>query len=112
MPIPKPNNNESEKEFLDRCMADETMQEYDESQRYAVCETQLEKKENNMEVKKRHIIEIIEDEKTVTIVYEKDTDASSEEVMEEDQTESVELEEEEEIIEENEHMPGHETEEE
>ena len=29
-----------------------------------------------MDVKKRHIIEIIEDEKTVTIVYEKDTDAS------------------------------------
>ena len=44
MPIPKPNNNESEKDFLDRCMADEVMQEYDDKQRYAVCELQLKKK--------------------------------------------------------------------
>ena len=43
MPIPKPNNNESKKDFLDRCMADEVMQEYDDKQRYAVCELQLER---------------------------------------------------------------------
>ena len=44
MPIPKPNNNESEKEFLDRCMVDPTMvAEYDDKQRYAICESQLER---------------------------------------------------------------------
>jgi HK97 family phage prohead protease len=80
MPIPKPNN-ETNQEFMDRCMADETMQEYDTDQRLAICEAQIENKEN-MDVKKRHIIEIIEDEKTVTIVYEKDTDASIEDGVE------------------------------
>jgi len=55
-----------------------------------------------MDVKKRHIIEIIEDEKTVTIVYEKDTDASIEdsvEAEEEVDAESVEEEiDEEEVV--------------
>src|SRR5690606_2266962 len=39
MPLPKPNDGETKEEFIDRCMADETMQEEvpDESQRYAVC---------------------------------------------------------------------------
>jgi len=39
MPLPKPNDGETKDEFIDRCMADETMQEEfpDESQRYAVC---------------------------------------------------------------------------
>src|SRR5690606_23543276 len=39
MPLPKPNDGEAKEEFIDRCMADETMQEEfpDESQRYAVC---------------------------------------------------------------------------
>src|SRR5690606_39204725 len=39
MPLPKPNDGETKEEFLDRCMADETMQEEfpDEAQRYAVC---------------------------------------------------------------------------
>jgi HK97 family phage prohead protease len=44
MPIPTPNSNESKKEFLDRCMIDPTMVgEYDEKQRYAICESQLER---------------------------------------------------------------------
>ena len=90
MPIPEPKDNESKKEFLDRCMTDEVMQEYDDKQRYAVCESQLEQKQNKMDIKKRHIIEIIEDEKTVTIVYEKDIDSSSEEIMEETEAESME----------------------
>ena len=39
MPIPKPNNNETEKEFIQRCMADSKMtEEYDVDQRYAVCQ--------------------------------------------------------------------------
>jgi len=39
MPLLKPNDGETKKEFIDRCMADDTMQEEfpDESQRYAVC---------------------------------------------------------------------------
>jgi len=39
MPIPQPNNNETEKEFIQRCMADSKMtEEYDVDQRYAVCQ--------------------------------------------------------------------------
>ncbi len=39
MPLLKPNDGETKKEFIDRCMADDTMQEEfpDKSQRYAVC---------------------------------------------------------------------------
>lgn len=39
MPLPKPNDGETKDEFIDRCMADDTMQDEfpDESQRYAVC---------------------------------------------------------------------------
>jgi len=44
MPIPKPNIAESKEEFLDRCMIDPTMvAEYDEKQRFAICESQLER---------------------------------------------------------------------
>ena len=65
------------------------------------------------EIKKRHIIEIIEDEKTITIVYEKDIDASVEDDMEaEVDAESVETITEDEVIEENDHIPGHSDEEE
>lgn len=39
MPIPKPNNNETEKEFIQRCMSDSKMtEEYDIDQRFAVCQ--------------------------------------------------------------------------
>ena len=39
MPILKPNDGETKEEFINRCMADDTMQKEfpDESQRYAVC---------------------------------------------------------------------------
>lgn len=39
MPIPKPNASETEKEFIQRCMSDNTMiSEYtDIDQRFAVC---------------------------------------------------------------------------
>lgn len=41
MPLPKPNTNESHEDWMDRCMADDTMtEEYDDNeQRYAVCES-------------------------------------------------------------------------
>jgi soluble P-type ATPase len=38
MPIPQPTNNESEKDFIQRCMSDSKMKEYDIDQRYAVCQ--------------------------------------------------------------------------
>lgn len=39
MPIPQPTNNESEKEFIQRCMGDSKMtDEYDIDQRFAVCQ--------------------------------------------------------------------------
>lgn len=38
MPIPKPTSQESESEFIQRCMSDEKMkEEYSPQQRYAVC---------------------------------------------------------------------------
>ena len=43
MPIPEPTKNETEKEFIQRCMSDEKMNEdyKDKDQRYAVCQAQL-----------------------------------------------------------------------
>jgi len=43
MPIPQPRDNESQNEFISRCMSDEKMKsEYtDEDQRYAVCASQF-----------------------------------------------------------------------
>ena len=38
MPIPKPKSNESQEEFISRCMSDEKMKsDYDNEQRYAIC---------------------------------------------------------------------------
>jgi len=72
MPIPKPLINESDSDFMDRCMSDDTMKnEYDEKQRFAICKTKLEKKDMKTNNEKRHVKEIIEDEETITIVYEK-----------------------------------------
>lgn len=41
MPIPKPRSNESEQDFMGRCMGDETMKDDypDNKQRIAVCMT-------------------------------------------------------------------------
>ena len=43
MPIPQPNSGEHEEQFVQRCMADDGMlSDYpDESQRYAVCISQV-----------------------------------------------------------------------
>ncbi|QDP66839.1 MAG: hypothetical protein Unbinned5213contig1001_27 [Prokaryotic dsDNA virus sp.] len=43
MPIPKPKANETNKEFIDRCMTDEVMtSEYkNEKQRLAICSSRL-----------------------------------------------------------------------
>lgn len=43
MPIPTPNDNETQEQFIDRCMIDDTMvAEYDEDQRLAICIAQIE----------------------------------------------------------------------
>lgn len=43
MPIPQKQNNETDEQFIERCVADEFMQEYDDNdQRLAVCYAQLE----------------------------------------------------------------------
>jgi HK97 family phage prohead protease len=43
MPIPTPNDTETQEQFIDRCMIDETMvAEYDEDQRLAICIAQIE----------------------------------------------------------------------
>ena len=61
MPIPKPNKDESEKEFTERCMADEVMtKEYpDQKQRYAICSTQWKDKDKKSleipEIEKRTV---------------------------------------------------------
>ncbi len=38
MPIPKPREQESHDDFVDRCMADGNMQEYEPDQRRGICE--------------------------------------------------------------------------
>lgn len=45
MPIPTPNTNEEKKDFIQRCMSDDTMvSEYENTdQRLAVCSTTYEK---------------------------------------------------------------------
>ena len=55
MPIPTPNIDETNEDFIDRCMSDEIMvEDYDdEKQRLAVCNTQLENKKNNNNMEKR-----------------------------------------------------------
>lgn len=43
MPIPKPKNNESQNEFMQRCMGDEKMiSEYPTEQRAAICRSSFE----------------------------------------------------------------------
>mgnify|MGYP000317710042 CR=1 FL=1 len=51
MPLAEPNSGESEKEFIDRCMGDDTMVEEfpDESKRRAVCQKQWDERNDNME---------------------------------------------------------------
>lgn len=54
MPLPKPEQYENDKDFIDRCMSDDIMVEdfEDEKQRLAVCNTQLEENRKNIWDKK------------------------------------------------------------
>ena len=49
MPLPKPEQYETDSEFIERCMTDEIMVEdfEDEKQRLAVCNVQLEEGNRN-----------------------------------------------------------------
>ena len=49
MPIPKQNIDEGNEEFIERCMGDDTMQEYDEEQRLAICSLQLKDEDRALE---------------------------------------------------------------
>jgi len=53
MPIPKPRKDESKKDFIQRCMTDDTMTfEYEDiDQRLAVCSTTYEEKLTKDELK-------------------------------------------------------------
>ena len=79
MPIPTPNKNESNEEFVERCMSDETMQEYDNDQRLAICESQL--KEEKMEEQKEMNALPYEEE-----IEEEIEEEEEEEIMEESKT--------------------------
>ena len=46
MPIPQKNTNETEEQFIERCVADKFMQEYDNDQRLAICYAQIEDDED------------------------------------------------------------------
>jgi hypothetical protein len=50
MPIPKPNSNEEKKDFIQRCMENQTMvNEYqNKDQRLAVCSTSYEENLNDI----------------------------------------------------------------
>jgi HK97 family phage prohead protease len=74
MPIPSPNSNESNNDFMDRCMADATMvDEYDQEQRYAICSNQLTtEKEQSMskyEIKNSFEIKDMDASKREVAVY-------------------------------------------
>ena len=48
MPIPNPNQEESREDYIERCMADETMvQDYETDQRYAVCTSKYDDQQQN-----------------------------------------------------------------
>src|SRR5215469_457134 len=44
MPVPAPSSDESQSDFIDRCMANDDMQEYDQDQRAAICFSQWEER--------------------------------------------------------------------
>lgn len=48
MPLPTPNKEEKKQDFMSRCMSNEKMkEEFEENgQRYSVCETQWEEKDD------------------------------------------------------------------
>jgi len=58
MPIPKPRKDESKKEFVQRCMENDTMVfEYEDiDQRLAICSTTYEENLNSVKTKSSNIV--------------------------------------------------------
>lgn len=48
MPVPKPHKNETQNDFIDRCMSDPNMQEYEHEQRLGVCFTQWDNRDKGI----------------------------------------------------------------
>lgn len=48
MPMPKPNSGEPHDDFINRCMSNLSNEYDDEKQRFAVCESQWDKKYNQI----------------------------------------------------------------
>ena len=75
MPIPKPRKDETQKDFISRCMGDDIMnREYpDGSQRSAICHSQWDNK-NKTEMSDEEILVASKEEKGLTIqtlIFEK-----------------------------------------
>lgn len=52
MPIPTPRPEETHDEYTNRCMSDDLMQkEYDQEQRYAICQSKWESKNEDITTK-------------------------------------------------------------
>jgi len=47
MPIPKPHKDETKDEFISRCMETDSMKEYPQDQRLAVCYSNWRNKQRN-----------------------------------------------------------------
>lgn len=63
MPVPTPHGNESKDDFLDRCMGDDKMvDEYEQDQRYAICISKWEGKEESKHNELKDILEEIDEE--------------------------------------------------
>lgn len=98
MPIPKPTANESRRDFINRCMGDDTMaSEYtDSNQRLAVCTTEYDSnKEDSTQNDEKHIREVRETEDSYIIEFGKsEPDMEEQEEMEdakEDTTDFIEI---------------------
>ena len=70
MPIPKPRKNESRKDFTSRCMSDKIMKkEYpNRDQRYAVCNSQYDKKKGDSSMGFTHNSKTLENEPVWSVI--------------------------------------------
>jgi len=90
MPIPKPRSDESNKDFIDRCMADTTMtEEYNVTERLAVCLSTLEDKTDTVEDEK-HVVGVSETENSFIVEYAKDMEEEGEYEDDEDEEKRTE----------------------
>ena len=94
MPIPKPTANESRRDFINRCMGDDTMaSEYtDSNQRLAVCTTEYDSnKEDSTQNDEKHIREVRETEDSYIIEFGKSEEESGHHDDEEDSKETTDV---------------------